>query len=37
MSALHRLTATETKLFFREPGGVFFALASLRCCWSSSG
>jgi ABC-2 type transport system permease protein len=27
MSALFRLTATETKLFFREPMGVFFALA----------
>jgi ABC-2 type transport system permease protein len=27
MSALTRLTATETKLFFREPMGVFFALA----------
>jgi ABC-2 type transport system permease protein len=27
MSALTRLTATETKLFFREPLGVFFALA----------
>jgi ABC-2 type transport system permease protein len=27
MSALSRLTATETKLFFREPLGVFFTLA----------
>lgn len=27
MSALLRLTATETKLFFREPMSVFFALA----------
>jgi ABC-2 type transport system permease protein len=27
MSALARLTITETKLFFREPPGVFFALA----------
>jgi len=27
MSALSRLTATETKLFFREPTGVFFTLA----------
>lgn len=27
MSALARLTATETKLFFREPMAVFFALA----------
>ncbi|PPK65638.1 ABC-2 type transport system permease protein [Actinokineospora auranticolor] len=27
MSALVRLTATETKLFFREPMAVFFALA----------
>lgn len=27
MSALLRLTATETKLFFREPTSVFFALA----------
>jgi ABC-2 type transport system permease protein len=27
MSALARLTATETKLFFREPMGVFFTLA----------
>ncbi|WP_026421956.1 ABC transporter permease [Actinokineospora inagensis] len=27
MSALFRLTVTETKLFFREPMGVFFALA----------
>jgi ABC-2 type transport system permease protein len=27
MSALSRLTATETKLFFREPAGVFFAVA----------
>jgi ABC-2 type transport system permease protein len=27
MSALARLTTTETKLFFREPTGVFFTLA----------
>lgn len=27
MSALTRLTATETRLFFREPVGVFFTLA----------
>ncbi|OLF11334.1 ABC transporter permease [Actinophytocola xanthii] len=27
MSALSRLTATETRLFFREPVGVFFVLA----------
>lgn len=27
MSPLSRLTLTETKLFFREPAGVFFALA----------
>lgn len=27
MSALSRLTVTETKLFFREPLGVFFAVA----------
>lgn len=27
MSTLSRLTRTETKLFFREPAGVFFALA----------